>query len=335
MLMIAATETRGTFATFLAARPFVAVGLVSYSLYLWHWPVFSMVDHVMYQQAWIVRVPVKIALTFGLAIASFALVERPLRHRLRDRRLRVATFAMFLVATAAIAAAGIHIRSTNYLSAEGRLLERGGILVNPQGNTRIVLVGDSEAAMHGTALRDAAPGQHWRLRVLGAANTNQLPGEPNTSWALVSRWLQRERPAVIVLAYAFEGKLKDGNSLDRALTAFAAQGARAVIVLEPPRPAAPSGYTPHADGRTAIAEANAAARARIAARVRAVAARHGALVVDPAPLFLLPDGSIRIAGAGEAPDFYDAAHLSHQGAQRVAPLIAAAVREAAKPQPPR
>lgn len=62
----------------LGTRPFVVVGLLSYSLYLWHWPVFVLfrwtlgLDAIAYQL-------IALAAATVLAALSYLLVERPLR----------------------------------------------------------------------------------------------------------------------------------------------------------------------------------------------------------------------------------------------------------------
>ncbi|MFJ2578661.1 acyltransferase family protein [Kitasatospora aureofaciens] len=81
-LLIATVAASGTspVARVLASRPLVAVGAISYSLYLWHWPVWVFLRRLW--PAWdgpqvaVVALPV----SFVLAAASYALVENPIRH---------------------------------------------------------------------------------------------------------------------------------------------------------------------------------------------------------------------------------------------------------------
>jgi peptidoglycan/LPS O-acetylase OafA/YrhL len=66
----------------LRARPLVAIGLVSYSLYLWHWPVLAftrmaIADHVLPAP----HAALAVAASLGLAALSWRFVETPFRGR--------------------------------------------------------------------------------------------------------------------------------------------------------------------------------------------------------------------------------------------------------------
>lgn len=64
----------------LSSKPFVGVGLISYSLYLWHYPIFAFsrmsenTPNNYDKVAWL-------GITFAMSIASFLLVEKPFRRR--------------------------------------------------------------------------------------------------------------------------------------------------------------------------------------------------------------------------------------------------------------
>jgi peptidoglycan/LPS O-acetylase OafA/YrhL len=79
----------------LAARPVVAVGRLSYSLYLWHWPVHVYAIHRWAGLPYLVAV--EIAATFALAYLSFVLVERPARRVRRPGPLVVPLAACALL----------------------------------------------------------------------------------------------------------------------------------------------------------------------------------------------------------------------------------------------
>ena len=74
----------------------VFVGLISYSLYLWHWPVLVLSTYWRGEYAGPVETALWLGLSFLLAVLSFALVERPLRRAtaLPARRLVGGTVAI-------------------------------------------------------------------------------------------------------------------------------------------------------------------------------------------------------------------------------------------------
>lgn len=65
----------------LAWKPFVAVGLISYPLYLWHWPVLALLRYVYMDN--VLPVSVVIVSMAGVVLASwisYRWVENPIRH---------------------------------------------------------------------------------------------------------------------------------------------------------------------------------------------------------------------------------------------------------------
>lgn len=60
-------------------KPFVAIGVLSYSLYLWQEPFLFFLPHT-----WATSFPQNIALAFSAALASYFIIERPIL-RLKDR----------------------------------------------------------------------------------------------------------------------------------------------------------------------------------------------------------------------------------------------------------
>ena len=87
LLIAAGEDGRHGFSRIMSWHPIVFVGLISYSLYLWHWPII-----VLYQQAsadFLIAWPVKAvlaALSLLVAAASWRFIERPFRKRV-DRPL--------------------------------------------------------------------------------------------------------------------------------------------------------------------------------------------------------------------------------------------------------
>jgi peptidoglycan/LPS O-acetylase OafA/YrhL len=64
----------------LASGPMVRVGLISYSLYLWHWPLLALTRSYYLGQREPLRDGIVIALSFVLAAATYRWMERPIRY---------------------------------------------------------------------------------------------------------------------------------------------------------------------------------------------------------------------------------------------------------------
>jgi peptidoglycan/LPS O-acetylase OafA/YrhL len=70
-------------APLLSCRPLVFVGLISYPLYIWHWPVLWIGRTIGAVDLSPTRAAALIAISFVLAAATFVLVERPIRYGTR------------------------------------------------------------------------------------------------------------------------------------------------------------------------------------------------------------------------------------------------------------
>lgn len=94
----------------LASRAFVLIGLMSYSAYLWHQPLYALSRMQGLTEAGWPAYAALIALTFVLAWLSLKYVEAPFRDRRRFTRLQV--YAGFFAGSALLIAIGLatHVR---------------------------------------------------------------------------------------------------------------------------------------------------------------------------------------------------------------------------------
>jgi peptidoglycan/LPS O-acetylase OafA/YrhL len=102
-IVIAAARVDGPFARVLAWRPLAALGLISYGVYLFHWPVFLWLTPDRTGLAATPLLALRLLVTLTVAIGSFLFVERPILHGTRLRgaypRLVIPAAATALVAT--------------------------------------------------------------------------------------------------------------------------------------------------------------------------------------------------------------------------------------------
>ncbi len=129
----------------LSLRPFVAVGMVSYGVYLVHWPVFVIVDADRTGLDGPMLTVVRLLITAVISIASYFLLERPIRLQRRvSFRVTAGAAAATSLAVIAVAVAIVPTGPTNYWQVETGALEAasidadarpGALTVTPNGST--------------------------------------------------------------------------------------------------------------------------------------------------------------------------------------------------------
>jgi peptidoglycan/LPS O-acetylase OafA/YrhL len=90
----------------LSTRPFVLTGKLSYSWYLWHWPVISFCSYFGVADGSFGFSAGVVVITFGIAVLSWRFVEQPFRQR-RLCPTRAGLFRTSIAGVGAIAFAGI------------------------------------------------------------------------------------------------------------------------------------------------------------------------------------------------------------------------------------
>lgn len=90
----------------LAWGPLRAIGRLSYSWYLWHWPILLFVPLLLDRPVGLADRLAAVAISGGLAVLTLHVVENPLRYAARLRRSAKASLALGAVATAAAACVG-------------------------------------------------------------------------------------------------------------------------------------------------------------------------------------------------------------------------------------
>lgn len=114
-LIIYAGIGGNTISRMLSAKPVVFTGLISYSLYLWHWPVLVFTQIALNRTLHPLEIYACIALSFALAVFSWRYVERPIRrHRGLGWR---ALFGSAAAAMAVTAIGGVAVASTQGVPA--------------------------------------------------------------------------------------------------------------------------------------------------------------------------------------------------------------------------
>lgn len=87
----------------LSFSPLVAIGLISYSLYLWHWPILVYVKHYSITQLNNVQIGAMMSVIFIISIISWRYVEKPFRDKMflaRRPKLLLASMATPIIVIA-------------------------------------------------------------------------------------------------------------------------------------------------------------------------------------------------------------------------------------------
>lgn len=186
-LLIAAR--RGPVSQLLSTRPMVWIGGISYSLYLWHWPVLALVRYYTGQyQLSAVSLALFVIVSFLAAWLSYRYVEGPVRSsKLTLRQTPKWALAGCVVAAIAIAGKQLNLslvsppplELTRYAAPE---LICHGIQVaeckrgNPAVPASVLVIGDSHAAQLNYFFDEAGAELGLAYRVITGSSCVPIPG---------------------------------------------------------------------------------------------------------------------------------------------------------------
>ncbi len=175
----------------LAWRPFVIVGLLSYSLYLWHWPVLSLGQFAASRPLTAIETLALVAMSFVLAALSWRFVELRFRvHGPLSTRAALKTIAAGAAVMAALAIAGGAIRAFDGVPSrfDGPVRKLFDEMAN--GNPlRPLCDGDDYAFKNNERCnfgRGKLPGESFEMAILGDSNADHFV-------PLVSNWARDNR----------------------------------------------------------------------------------------------------------------------------------------------
>lgn len=126
LIIYAGTGGASVVSRVLSLRPVVFIGLISYSLYLWHWPVIVYTKLFLMGTLDVAYIPFMVAASFILAVLSWKYVETPFRTRRllpRTGPLLGASAATLLV----IACAGVSLWAMHGLPNRQYVREVAGV----------------------------------------------------------------------------------------------------------------------------------------------------------------------------------------------------------------
>lgn len=108
--IVASTGSAWCNRVLLSTRPLVWIGLISYPLYLWHWPLLAFARIGSAEPLSVSNCLLVLAVSLVLSWLTYRFVERPLRHRAPTKRLLIGWCG---------ALAGVCLASYGFLQAKG------------------------------------------------------------------------------------------------------------------------------------------------------------------------------------------------------------------------
>jgi peptidoglycan/LPS O-acetylase OafA/YrhL len=348
----------GPAARLLSVRPLPQVGAVSYGLYLWHWPVFGVLDAGRTGLRGPALLTARLTVTLVVALLSYGLVEQPVRRGRVGRapvlrgRSAILVSGLALVATASLAGA-LTVPPRVPVAAQAVRIPPAGDHAQRRAHHRVPVVGLFGDSVAWTFARYLPPHpglavrNHTALgcglarggpfRYFGAVREQphrceHRPAEwaravatddPDVAVLLVGRWETMDRVHGGRWTHlgdpAYDAYLT--GELERAVTTLSARGARVVLCTYP--------YTRRGERQdgSLYPEDDPARIRRWNDLVRAVAARRPrVVVVADVNAILGPDGRYTRTVDGVTVRS-DGLHLTPAGsallAQRLLPRVAA------------
>ena len=174
LITCAAQGSKSLVAKVFSVAPLRGAGLVSYGLYLWHWPVFVVLTAQRVGFGGVGLTAVRLGVTVAIALVSYRFLEQPIRRRgvTFGRPIVVAAAAtaaalgVLLVATRAVpipepgapavaatasgSGSGVPPRAPQYTDHIRQLPAKSAL---PAGTIRVLVLGDSVAVALGDRLR--------------------------------------------------------------------------------------------------------------------------------------------------------------------------------------
>lgn len=245
----------------------VGIGLISYPLYLWHWPILVFMRHLHISTVQLLPIALFWLLTFTLAYGSYHLIETPIRRKIilsSQYHLLKATALVFLILTIF----GIHVITTegasyrysdqakSYLTARinsrttrctiwtlikdrnPNICQLVEVHTEPSKAKKVMIWGNSHAGMWLTMLEQLARENNANL-LLNTKNCRPVIGQFDCSpeiKAKVMAQIEQLQLDDIILASSWQG-IADPN-LNKQLTELvgwlAHKNIRVWLVIDPP-----------------------------------------------------------------------------------------------------
>ena len=134
----------GILARVTSFTPFRRLGVISYGMYLYHWPIMVWLSPHRFQMPGTVRFALQVGITLVVSVLSYHLIEQPIRHGPKWTGARAATvsFGCFAVVTALVVASTTTSALTG-TDTSAKALEKAAAATKHFHGTTLMVIGDS------------------------------------------------------------------------------------------------------------------------------------------------------------------------------------------------
>lgn len=174
MILYKKNKKKNYFSNIFNFKPLIFIGLISYSLYLWHWPIISFIKYINVDPIDFQHMLIGVVITLFLSILSWKFIEQPFLYKYSNNKLFgfVCLSYLFLILSSSIIFFSNNLPS-RYDKFPNKLAESVGsrfycnlfeyrkfgdtyaCLINSKvkKETNIILFGNSHAHMYGHAFK--------------------------------------------------------------------------------------------------------------------------------------------------------------------------------------
>ncbi len=235
MAVLIASLKKGTAAYKIFTHPTVVyIGLISYSLYLWHWGVISISRWTIGIHWW--SVPFQVSLILGLAIASYRYVEKPFRKGKwfgTQWRTMIIGGAVLVSLSGVLVTLGKPLKGKFFAGNQHnkwnieieQYYDNHTMITNNPNLPSVYLLGDSYAGNYTKVLENLAKNKEFNLITHSMGHGLKLIGKNRQEWIMapLRKYKKNFKKGDVIIFAADSSKYAKGKDWTKTYDTFIQQ----------------------------------------------------------------------------------------------------------------